>query len=64
MTKLTIACGWCGKHMGEKDGQGVEGTTTSICDDCLLHNFPHHYEKIKRIVGSEIPGNPNEQPPV
>ncbi len=33
-TKTQIACGWCGKPMGEKDGKGATPVTTSICEDC------------------------------
>jgi len=33
-TTLTIVCAWCNKDMGEKDGQGVSGTTHGICPDC------------------------------
>ena len=34
-TKLKVICAWCGKDMGEKDGQGIEGVSHSICLDCL-----------------------------
>ena len=34
-TTLKIQCAWCGKDMGEKDGEGIEGTSHSICQDCL-----------------------------
>ena len=34
MTMLKIRCAWCGEDMGEKDGQGAEGTTDSICPKC------------------------------
>lgn len=34
MTVLKIVCSWCGKPCGEKDGQGQEGTTSTICPDC------------------------------
>ena len=34
-SKLKIVCAWCGKDMGEKNGQGVEGTSHSICIHCL-----------------------------
>lgn len=34
-TTLKIQCAWCGKDMGEKDGEGVEGTSHSICQHCL-----------------------------
>ncbi len=53
MTILEIKCGWCQKPMGEKDGKGQEGETTGICDDCLLHHFPHHYARIKAIEKGE-----------
>ena len=33
-TVLKVECAWCGKDMGEKDGQGQEGTSHSICDEC------------------------------
>jgi len=32
---LKIVCAWCGKDMGEKEGQGIEGISHSICKDCL-----------------------------
>jgi hypothetical protein len=34
-------CGWCGRDMGEVDGEGVEGTTTGICPEC------EYIEKLK-----------------
>lgn len=27
-------CGWCGKVLGEKDGQGVDDETTGVCETC------------------------------
>ena len=27
-------CAWCGNDMGEKDGQGVEGVSHGICEEC------------------------------
>ena len=53
MTKITVKCGWCGKELGEKDGQGVEGDNHGICDDCLNHYFPHHADKIRGILEVE-----------
>jgi len=38
-TTLKIVCMWCGKDMGEKDGEGVEGTSHSICEAC--HDYRH-----------------------
>jgi len=34
MSKMQIECAWCGKSMGEKDGQGQEGVTSGICPEC------------------------------
>ncbi len=34
-TTLKIVCAWCDKDMGEKDGEGIEGTSHSICHACL-----------------------------
>lgn len=47
MTKITVVCAWCGKKLEEKDGQGVEGESHTICDDCLNRHFPHHADKIR-----------------
>jgi len=33
-TKLKIICAWCGKDMGEKDGRGQTGVTSSMCEQC------------------------------
>jgi len=45
---MDIICAWCEKKLGEKEGDGI---THGICDDCLLHYFPHEYEKVKSIEG-------------
>src|SRR3989304_4178643 len=42
-TVLKIACMYCGADMGEKDSQGTEGISHSICEPCwydqsLLNN--------------------------
>ena len=34
MTTLTKICAWCNKDMGEIDGDGVEGVSHGICDEC------------------------------
>ena len=34
---MKIVCSWCGKKMGEKDGNGVEGVSHGICEECLGH---------------------------
>lgn len=33
-TTMTIVCAWCGKFLGEKDGQGQTGITHGICIGC------------------------------
>ena len=33
--KLTIVCAFCGKYMGEKNGNGVEGISHGVCYDCF-----------------------------
>lgn len=53
MSKITIRCGWCDKWLGEKDGQGVEGVSHGICDDCLTKNFPHVADLIRTNL--EVP---------
>ena len=50
---ITVICGWCGKKIGEKDGQDVEGESHGICDDCLNLNFPHHADKIRKCLEVE-----------
>ena len=32
---MKIVCAWCGKDMGEKDGEGIEGISHGICEECL-----------------------------
>jgi len=39
-TILKIICGWCGKDMGEKDGQGQTGITSGMCEQCWERLFP------------------------
>ncbi|KKM14459.1 hypothetical protein LCGC14_1705880 [marine sediment metagenome] len=32
---LKSICAWCQKDLGDKDGEGVEGISHGICEDCL-----------------------------
>lgn len=32
---MTIECAWCGCIVGEKDGRGVTGVTSGMCDGCF-----------------------------
>lgn len=34
MTLLKVVCAWCGKDLGEKDGEGEEGISHGMCDEC------------------------------
>lgn len=40
MTILKIECMYCHKNMGQKDGEGVEGTSHSICRECWEKYYP------------------------
>ena len=31
---MKIVCAWCGKEIGEKNGEGVDGVSHSICERC------------------------------
>jgi len=39
-TIMKIICAWCRKDMGEKDGEGQEGITSTICEECWAKRFP------------------------
>ena len=47
---MEVICAWCGKQIGEKDG---EGEPHGICADCLNHHFPHHADKIREALEVE-----------
>jgi len=32
---MKIVCAWCGKNLGEKDGEGEEGVTHGLCQECF-----------------------------
>ncbi len=40
MIVLTIICMHCKKKMGEKDGEGAEGNSHSICKACWEERYP------------------------
>ena len=44
-SKMKVVCAWCGKDMGERDGEGVNGLSHSTCDECYedLHGMPKYY---------------------
>mgnify|MGYP001593043777 FL=1 len=39
-TILKVVCMYCGAGMGEKDGQGVEGISHGICEQCWYDRYP------------------------
>ena len=39
-TIMKVICAWCRKDMGEKDGEGQEGTTSGMCEECWEKRFP------------------------
>lgn len=56
-TTLKIVCAWCGKSMGEKEGNGVTGITGCICKKCARKEydkmglrFPKPWNLVGRIV--------------
>ena len=30
-----MVCAWCGKYIGEKDGEAVDGVSHGVCEECL-----------------------------
>jgi hypothetical protein len=32
---VIVECAWCGCVLGEKDGLGLSGKTSGICQECL-----------------------------
>ncbi len=44
---MQVVCAWCGKDMGEKDGQGQEGATHGICEECSKKEMVKFVEGLK-----------------
>jgi hypothetical protein len=32
---VIVVCAWCNSILGEKDGRGLTGITSGICDECF-----------------------------
>ena len=32
---MKVICAWCGGHIEDKDGEGVEGDSHGVCKACL-----------------------------
>ena len=48
-TVMVIECACCGKYLGEKDGRGVEGPTSSVCDNCLDIYYPEQADRVREL---------------
>jgi hypothetical protein len=48
-TTLFIKCSWCQKDLGEKEGQGVSGTSHGICSACFDKEIAK-LEKRKKVI--------------
>ena len=58
-TKLLIQCAWCGKSMGEKEGDGIEGVSHGICGKCELKEqlrsiLQRHEGRARAVTGREL----------
>ena len=31
---MNIVCAWCGKSIGNKDGEGINGVSHGVCETC------------------------------
>lgn len=47
LTVMTVECCGCGAVVKEKDGQGVSGTTSTICTKCVERLYPAYAEEFK-----------------
>ncbi|HET6419538.1 MAG TPA: hypothetical protein VFG19_05240 [Geobacteraceae bacterium] len=48
-TMLTIECVFCGRLMGENDGMGCSGATSSICPECVVRYYPDYAEELLSV---------------
>jgi len=55
--EMKIICAWCKKDMGEKNGEGVEGVSHSMCEEC----FAQSEEKAGNRSGIESGANTREK---
>jgi len=45
---MKIVCAYCGKDMGEKDGEGIEGSSHGVCEQCFKKLKAKKRRKISR----------------
>lgn len=46
---MKVLCAWCGKKMGEKQGDGVEGVSHGICKQCSARVISEVREQLTTI---------------
>lgn len=47
---MKIECAWCGKNMGEKDGEGIEGVSHSVCEECYEKMTPDAQKNMRQAI--------------
>jgi len=52
---MKIVCSWCGKVMGEKDGEGIDGISHSVCDECYTKLTHKAKESSRRTISIQNP---------
>ena len=55
--EMKIICPWCKKDMGEKNGEGVEGISHCICEEC----FGQLEKKVENRSGTEKAASTQEK---
>ncbi|MFC2019739.1 hypothetical protein ACFLU4_07345 [Chloroflexota bacterium] len=53
---MKTICAWCGKDMGDKDGEGIEGTSHGLCQEC--------FERLKQNNLTTVPHDEGTMPKV
>ena len=58
LTSMSVECAWCGKYMGQKEGNGATGLTSTICPDCFAKqtgaDVPPEVRQIAEAIGAAI----------
>lgn len=55
-TTINIVCAWCGREMGTKPGEGIEGTSHGICEDCARKRTPERTDFLAGILVTAVEG--------
>ena len=58
---MKTICAWCGKDMGDKDGEGIEGTSHGLCQECFerleqnnLTTVPHDEGTMPKVATEPV----------